>query len=93
MVGNYRTHFQRKKILIPRKDREAIWQHKRYRYQEGTDKPAKKDDHVPDATMCALRHWPIGKMASMLPKSNLDQEEQRSSEQGTITGGLIDERF
>ena len=60
---------------------------------EGTDKPAKKDDHVPDATMCALRHWPIGKMASMLPKSNLDQEEQRSSEQGTITGGLIDERF
>ena len=93
MVGNYRTHFQRKKILIPKKDREALWQHKRYRYQAGSDKPMKKDDHVPDATMCALQHWPLGKMASILPKVNTDQEAQREGGQGTITGGLLDERF
>ncbi len=93
MVGNYRTHFQRNKILIPKSDKEAIWQHKRYRYQEGTDKPMKKDDHVPDATMCALQHWPMGKVASMLPKSNTDKEKQKEGGSKTITGGLIDERF
>lgn len=93
MVGNYRTHFQRKKILIPKDQREAIWQHKRYRYQPGSDKPMKVDDHVPDATMCALRHWPMGKMPSILPNENTDDEKQKSSDNKTITGGLIDERF
>lgn len=93
MVGNYRTHFQRHLLRIPREFKEAIWQHKRYRYVEGTDKPAKKDDHIPDATMCALQHWPMGRVASNLPKSNMDKEEQRGQAVKTITGGLVDERF
>lgn len=60
MLGNYRAHFQRRKIKIPITEKVALWQHKRYRYQDGSDKPRKKDDHYPDMTMCALSHWPMG---------------------------------
>ena len=60
MLGNYRAHFERGKMKIPAKFQEAKWQHKRYRYIAGTNKPVKKDDHVPDATMCALQHWQLG---------------------------------
>lgn len=76
MLGNLRAHFERGKIKIPRKvwrgDRwatnlEAYWQYKRYRYQEGTDRPVKKDDHVPDATMCALQHFILGTHVRALP--------------------------
>ncbi len=66
MLGNYRTYWQRKAIRIPSAYVEAIWQHKRYRYQPGSDKPVKKDDHHPDATMCALYHWPIGQAVASI---------------------------
>lgn len=64
MLGNYRAHFQRRKMRIPASDKKAKWQHKRYRYAKNSDKPMKKDDHIPDATMCALKHWPLGKTDS-----------------------------
>lgn len=66
MLGNYRAHFENGKIKIPKSHIEAKWQHKRYRYQEGSDKPVKKDDHIPDATMCALYHWPLGRAVSSM---------------------------
>ena len=69
MLGNLRAHFEQRKIKIPRKvitkdgewvsNQEAYWQYKRYRYQPGTDKPVKKDDHIPDSTMCALQHFKL----------------------------------
>lgn len=68
MLGNYRSYFQRRKMLIPKHMSIAIWQHKRYRFQKDTDKPVKKDDHVPDATMCALWHWPLGRSAPAFSK-------------------------
>lgn len=94
MLGNYRTHIQRHLLKIPKDHKEAIWQHKRYHYQKGSDKPVKEDDHIPDATMLALKHWPLGiKSPSIIPKSNVDNKVQRSDEYSTITGGLLDERF
>lgn len=60
MVGNYRTHFQERKLRIPKSKRTTIWQHKRYAYAPGSDKPKKENDHHPDATLCALRDWPLG---------------------------------
>lgn len=61
MLGNYRVYFQNRKLIIPRTFAVAIWQHKRYRFEANSDKPMKKDDHVPDATMCCLYHWPLGR--------------------------------
>jgi hypothetical protein len=89
MLGNYRAHFQNKKKKIPTRFQEAKWQHKRYRYVEGTNKAAKKDDHIPDATMCALKHWPLGikrHTPSDLPK--VDHELSR-----TISRGIMKKRF
>jgi len=51
-------------LQIPKEFREAIWQHKRYRYEKNSDKPLKEDDHHPDATMLALRRWMLGKSIS-----------------------------
>lgn len=93
LLGNYRAYFQRRKLRIPKASSVAIWQHKRYQYIDGTDTPKKKDDHIPDATMCALKHWPLQKVASHIPSSNLDKQVQRRSGAGTITGGLLDEVF
>ena len=61
MLGNLRAYFERRKVKIPARFREAKWQLKRYQYQEGTDKPVKEDDHIPDSIMCALKHWPLGR--------------------------------
>lgn len=93
MLGNYRAYFQRHKLRIPKAYQEALWQHKRYRYKPGSDKPIKEDDHYPDATMCALKHWPLGRGASNIPKSNTEKEVQRQGVHKNITGGLLDERF
>lgn len=89
MLGNYRAHFERKKIKIPKKFNTAIWQIKRYRYQEGTNKPVKEDDHIPDALMCALHHstWKVGRYIRPLA----DQKED--TEQKTITAGLLKQKF
>jgi len=93
MVGNYRTYFSRRMYHLPSLTRfkTAVWQHKRYRYQDGSDKPEKKDDHIPDATMCMLKHWPLGRKPSVMPTQNVVKDKQRGD--STITGGLMDEEF
>lgn len=88
MLGNYRAHFQRRKIKIPKHHTTALWQHKRYRYQEGSDRPMKKDDHVPDATMCALQHWKLGEV-----RSHISDLQMTSGDASPINAGLWDERF
>ncbi|MGY3406114.1 hypothetical protein ACVWZV_002227 [Bradyrhizobium sp. GM5.1] len=89
MLGNYRAYFQRRLNRIPRVFKEAIWQHKRYRYQKGSDKPLKEDDHCPDAKMLAQRRWPLGKKAAELPQEQTEKEKRTS----TVTGGLMNRQF
>lgn len=95
ILGNYRTHFARHLVRIPDSDdfKVGIWQHKRYRYQEGSDKPLKQDDHIPDATMCVLSRWPIGKRQERLPRINNDEKAQRGIHTATITGSMLEETF
>jgi hypothetical protein len=103
MLGNLRAHFEQSKIKLPRKLREAYWQLKRYRYQEGTDKPIKKDDHVPDALMCALQHFILGKFVRAIPAAEPKEEvkkqrpptDQQTSSTGNkpITKGLLKKNF
>lgn len=93
MLGNYRAYWQRRLIRILRTHKEAVWQHKRYRYQDGTDKPMKKDDHIPDATMLALSHWKLNHSVSPLPKENVDKTIQRDQQISPIAGGLMDKQF
>lgn len=107
MVGNLRAHFEQGKIKIPKKvwriaedgsgsyiaNLQAYWQYKRYRYQDGTDKPVKKDDHIPDSTMCALQHFILGQFARAIPvkePSGNKKETKKESEQAgkPITAGL-----
>lgn len=90
MLGNLRAHFEQGKIKIPKKFKEAYWQYKRYRYQENTDKPVKKDDHTPDSTMCALQHFVLGKFAAPFPSS---QATDRNNSDTPITAGLLDKKF
>ena len=85
-LGNFRAHFERRKMRIPTRFREAKWQLKRYQYQEGTDKPVKEDDHIPDALMCALKHWPLGRRITIDTKP-------KSTKSDTLTGGLLTQRF
>ena len=89
MLGNYRAYFSRRLLRILRECKEAVWQHKRYRYQKGSDKPVKEDDHIPDSTMLALRKWMLGKSAGALP-TQPDDKDRRTS---TVTGGLMQEVF
>ena len=86
LLGCYRSHFQKRWFIIPDKFKTAIWQHKRYRYQEDSDKPLKKDDHIPDATICALKHFnrPTAGHLTDIPDDN---------ETKTITGGLLNKKF
>lgn len=117
MLGNLRAHFEQGKIKIPKKvwrvdekgagsyhaNLEAYWQYKRYRYQEGTDKPIKKDDHIPDSTMCALQHFILGQFARSIPKPpDSDQKKkvdkdintgERVSKEKPITAGLLKKQF
>ena len=88
MLGNYRAHFERDKIKIPKTHQVAIWQHKRYRYATGTNKPQKKDDHVPDATMCALQHWPLGQ-----ERGTISDIRMTGGEAAPITTGLRNKKF
>lgn len=70
MLGNYRGYWQKRMIILPATFKEAVWQHKRYRFKEGSDTPLKENDHHPDSMMMMLRKWPIGKVQSILPKEN-----------------------
>lgn len=95
MLGNYRAYFQRRLLRIPKRFEVAIWQHKRYHYQKGTDKPVKEEDHIPDATMLALKHWPIGRVPQPMTKqvSSKEARKEKDETSATITGGLLDEVF
>lgn len=90
MLGNYRAYFQRRLLRIPDKFRTAIWQHKRYHYRKNSDKPEKEDDHIPDATMLALKRWPLGARPSTLHKANTERVADIHT---PVTGGLLDETF
>lgn len=88
MLGNLRAHFERAKMRIPKRFVEAKWQLKRYRYQEGTDKPVKKDDHIPDSLMCALQRWPLTRHVYKLKVVETEGDKGKA-----ITAGVMDERF
>jgi hypothetical protein len=88
MLGNYRAHFERGKIKIPTEHQVALWQHKRYRYAKDSNKPMKKDDHVPDSTMCALQHWPLGKK-----KGDINDMRMSGGDTQPITSGLRKQKF
>ena len=89
MVGNLRAHFEQQKIKLPERFKDAFFQFKNYRYQEGTDKPAKKDDHIPDSSMCALQHFILGKKVERLH----DLGEVPKDNSKPITAGLRDKKF
>lgn len=113
MLGNLRAHFEQEKIKIPRDvwrtdDKgagvwvsmlPAYWQYKRYRYQENSDKPMKKDDHIPDATMCALQHFILGTFARPItlqktPEKKKERQEERDrGVDEPITKGLLKKQF
>lgn len=80
MLGNLRAYFEQGKIKIPKKFKEAYWQFKRYRYQENSDKPVKKDDHIPDSTMCALQHFVLGKYVRSIPDQNDNSNKPLTSD-------------
>jgi len=80
MLGNLRAHFEQRKIKIPKRFRDAFWQYKRYRYQEGTDKAMKKDDHIPDSTMCALQHFKLGQFVRSIPTQSISDRPKRRTE-------------
>ena len=86
MLGNLRGFFERGHFRMPKRFKEAYWQLKRYRYQEGTDKPVKKDDHIPDSTMCALQHFKPKAVARPFP-TGLNGGDR------PITGGLLNKKF
>jgi hypothetical protein len=91
MLGNYKAHFEQRKILIQSTDALCLWQHKRYRYQPNSDKPLKKDDHFPDATMLCMKHWPLGRDIPNTDSVNLDKKIHNA--QSTYTGELLDKEF
>lgn len=109
MLGNLRAHFEQGKIKIPKEvwqldengagrwvsNQEAYWQYKRYRYQEGTDKPVKKDDHIPDSTMCALQHFVLGQFARPFPTVTTtdDEPDVPKSRLRPITYGVLTKIF
>ena len=84
MLGNLRAHFERRKIRIPQRFRDAKIQLKSYQYQEGTNKPKKENDHIPDSLMCLLKDWPLGR--AILPIT-------KPSNASTITGKLLTKKF
>ena len=91
MLGNLRAHFEQGKFKIPKKFKDAVWQYKRYRYQEGTDKPVKKDDHIPDSTMCALQHFLLGRFSRPIPVEIEPIKDIRETK--PITAGLRNKIF
>lgn len=97
MLGNFRAHFEQSKIKIPKKLKDAYWQYKRYRYQEGTDKPVKKDDHIPDATMCALQHFVLGRFVRSIPTQQTGDDEapqtKKPAQVKPATAGLRKKQF
>ena len=86
MLGVFRSYFEKHLMRIPQKFKTAIWQYKRYHYQPDSNKPVKKDDHIPDATLCALVPFKRERTAPL--KERAVQKEDRP-----ITHGLLDKNF
>lgn len=93
MLGNLRAHFESFKIKIPARFKDAYWQFKRYRYQPGTDKPIKKDDHIPDSSMCALQHFKLGTISRSLPTKTKPKMPGEKKDETHITHGLRSKVF
>lgn len=99
MLGNLRAHFEQKKIKMPKKFVDAYYQLKNYRYQDGTDKPVKKNDHIPDGMMCGLQHFILGRFVRKLPTTTAESTKKQYDELGetrsnkTITAGLRNKIF
>lgn len=97
MIGNLRAHFEQAKIKMEKKFRDAYYQLKNYRYQEGTDKPVKKDDHIPDSLMCALQHFILGQYVRSIPAQKPADKEKEDDMprilRKPITAGLKKKQF
>jgi hypothetical protein len=89
MLGNLRAHFEQSKFKLAKKFKDAFYQLKNYRYQEGTDKPVKKNDHIPDAVMCALQHFVLGHVVHSLPMPATPTKDAEKP----ITAGLRNKQF
>lgn len=88
-LGCYRSHFEKRLLRIPKRFKEAMWQYKRFRYKKDSNKVIKKDDHIPDATLCALT--PFKKQVS---SGGLSQSKKKTTtETKPITAGIYHERF
>lgn len=94
MLGNTRGYFEQRKFKLPKKFKDAYYQIKNYRYQEGTDKPVKKDDHIPDSLMCMLQHFPLGQVVRPLrvQKTEGTKESERDKVK-PITAGHRNQIF
>lgn len=90
MLGNLRAHFEQKKFKMPKKFVDAYYQLKNYRYEEGTDKPVKKNDHIPDASMCALQHFVLGQFSRPMP---VPVEPDKPEGDKPFTAGLLKKQF
>jgi hypothetical protein len=77
MVGNLKAHFERQKVKIPYRFREAYYQFKRLRWMKGTNKIKKEFDHVPDSSMCALKQWPIAVEPAQLASASESNDDDR----------------
>lgn len=93
MLGNLRAHFEQGKIKLPIKFKDAYWQFKRYRYQPGTDKPIKKDDHIPDSSMCALQHFKLGRTQKKLGTKVKPTSSKDKGISKPYTAGLLNTKF
>lgn len=93
MIGNLRAHFEGGKFKLPKKFRDAFYQLKNYRYQEGTDKPVKKNDHIPDSIMCALQHFVLGRYVRPIVVQTTSTGDAPKVSDKPITAGTMKQRF
>ena len=77
MIGNMQAHFERRLVRIPRRFTEAYYQFKRLRWLKGTNKIKKEFDHIPDSSMCALKHWPIAVAPAKMGRPREERESSR----------------
>lgn len=96
MLGNLRAHFEQGKIKLAKKFIDAYYQLKNYRYEPGSDKPVKKNDHIPDSLMCALQHFKLGQVTKSIPTKELPPAKTKAEETERakpITSGLRNKTF
>lgn len=86
MLGNLRAYFEGHKFRLPKKFKDAYYQLKNYRYEEGSDKPVKKNDHIPDAIMCGLQHFKLTQGVRLLPLQGDSVGTTDETERGITAG-------